>query len=248
MTKSPDDQIDPYEPRLTRRVGAFAEGGVRAIDPMAVAAAAQAGARRQTLAGRLFGSPGATARLGVVLAGALVGVVALAVALGAGGSTTPIASGPNATPTDVPGIAADCQASSLTGQITGWDGAAGHRIATVKLHNNGSTTCELPQQLRPALIDGAGRALIVGNPVAPSATTPFLAGAELTSMVDMANYCGAEPAPPLKIRLYLPDETSIELPPVNSLPFPVDPPPCNGPNAPSSIQIQAFDSSKPAGN
>ena len=141
----PDDHIDPYESRLTRRVGAFAEQAVRPIDPMAVAAAAQAGARRQTLAGRLFGSSGATARLGVVLAGALVGAAALAVSLGAGGNTGPVASGPVATPTNVPGAVGACAADQLSGTIDGWDGAAGHRIATIKVRNDGATDCTLPE-------------------------------------------------------------------------------------------------------
>jgi hypothetical protein len=184
----------------------------------------------------------------VVLAGALVGAAALAVSLGAGGNTGPIASGPASKPTEVPGAAEACAADQLSGTIDAWDGAAGHRIATIKVHNNGATTCALPQHVRPALVDADGHALIVGEPVGPTARTPFLAGAELTSMVDMANYCGAAPTAALKIRLYLPDESSIELSPVNSLPLPVDPPPCNGPTAPSSIQMQAFDSSKPAGN
>jgi hypothetical protein len=238
MTKSPDDQIDPYESRLGRRVDAFAEQAVRPINAAAIAAAARAGARRQTLIGRLFGWNSSTARLGVILAGALVGTAALAVYLGAGGNTGPIASGPAATPTDVPGAAVACAADQLSGTINGWDGAAGHRIATINVRNNGPTNCTLPELLRPALVDADGRALIVGKKV--PAGTPFglSAGAEATAMVDMANYCGAEPAAPLRIRLYLPDETSIELPPVNSLPLPADPPPCNGPTEPGTIEMQ----------
>ena len=40
MTRSPDDQIDPYESRLTRRVGEFADQAVRPIDAAAITAAA----------------------------------------------------------------------------------------------------------------------------------------------------------------------------------------------------------------
>src|SRR6476620_10563661 len=152
MTKLPDDHIDPYESRLSRRVGAFAEQAVRPIDPLAIAAAAQAGARQQTLAGRLFRSSGATVRFGV-LAGALLGAAALGIYLGAGGSTGPIASGPAATPTEVTGAEVTCAADQLSGTIEAWDGAAGHRIATIKVHNNGSADCLLPQDPRLALVD-----------------------------------------------------------------------------------------------
>jgi hypothetical protein len=238
MTRSPDDQIDPYESRLTRRIGDFAEQAVRPVDPMAVAAAAHAGARRPTLAARLFGSGGSTARLGVVLAGALGGAAALAVYLGAGGSTGPIASGPDATPTAMPGPAAACTADQLSGTIEAWDGAAGHRIATLKVHNNASVDCVLPELLRPALVDADGRTLIVGAPVSGTAPFGLPADADATAMVDMANYCGKTSTAALKLRLYLPDESSIELAASATLTNSMDVPPCNGPNEPATIQMQ----------
>jgi len=238
MTNLPDDHIDPYESRLTRRVGAFADQAVRPIDASAIAAAARAGARRPTLAGRLFGSGGSAARLGVVLAGALVGAAALAVYLGAGGSTSPVASGPDATPTAVPGPTAACTADQLSGTIEAWDGAAGHRIATIKVHNSASVDCVLPELLRPALVDSAGRALIVGAPVSGAAPFGLPRDADATTMVDMANYCGKTTTAALKLRLYLPDESSIELAAPANLTSSMDVPPCNGPNEPATIQMQ----------
>jgi len=240
MTRSPDDQIDPYESRLTRRVGDFAEQAVRPVDPMAVAAAAHAGARRRTLAGRLFGSAASMRRVGMVLAGALVAVVSFGIYIGAGGPTGQVSNSPAATETSQPAAQAACVASDLRGAVTGWEGAAGHRIAPISISNAGTTACLLPQYLRPALIDAGGRALMVGQLVSQPAPIELAAGAEATSMVDMANYCGAAPAKPLKIRLYLPDETSIELAAASSLPNPGDAPPCNGPNVPASIQMQAL--------
>lgn len=239
MTKLPDDHIDPYESRLGRRVDAFAEQAVRPIDAAAIAAAARAGARRSTFAGRLFGSSASMARLGVVVAATLV-AVAFGVYLGGGSGPGPASSGPDATPTNVPGAAVACTANDLSGLIMSWEGAAGHRIATIQISNDGSTACQLPLLLRPALIDGDGHALIVGQlpPEPASITVP--ARATASSMVDMANYCGAAPTPSdqaLKLRMYLPDESSIELLPVNSLPLPADPPPCNGRNAPATIEM-----------
>src|SRR5215510_708170 len=111
MTNLPDDQIDPYESRLARRVGGFADGAVRPIDPMAIAAAAHAGARRQTLAGRLFGAGTSMNRLGVILAAALVAVAAFSSFIMSGGHAPgQTANGPEATPTDVPGAVRDCAA------------------------------------------------------------------------------------------------------------------------------------------
>ena len=88
MTNRPDDLIDPYEPRLTRRVGAFADQAVRPIDATAIAATAAAAARQRTFAGRLFGSMSSTARLGVVVAGAVL-TTALGAVIVAGGLNGP---------------------------------------------------------------------------------------------------------------------------------------------------------------
>jgi hypothetical protein len=240
MTNLPDDPIDPYESRLTRRVGAFAEQAVRPIDHAAVASTAAAGARRRSLAGRLFGSVSATARLGVVLAGALVAAAVIGVAInaGAGPSPTAVANGPEATPTSVPGAVDTCAAAALTGEIAGWEGAAGHRIATIQVRNAGSSACGLPELLRPALVDEDGHALIVGQKVSDAASVTLAAGDSASSMVDMSNYCGRAPTAALKLRLYLPSEASVELGASGSVTNPIDAPPCNGENAPSTIEMQ----------
>jgi hypothetical protein len=243
MTNLPDDQIDSYEPRLARRVGSFAEQAVRPIDPIAVAATARAGARRRTLAGRLFGSASTSGRLGVVLVSGLLIVGSLGVVIGVGGnlfapSQTSTANVPEATPTSVPGSVAACTADELTGTITAWEGAAGHRIATIQLWNAGSVDCSVPELLRPALVDADGHALIVAAPAKASAPLTIAAGRYATTLVDMDNYCGAAPTAELRIRLYLPSEDSVEAAQGSGLPNPVDAPPCNGANAPSNIEMQ----------
>ena len=242
MTNRPDDQIDPYEPRLTRRVGAFAEQAVRPIDATAIAAAAAAGARRRTLAGRLFGSLSSTSRLGVVLAGAIVGAAVLGV-IGAGGLTGPApsqttATGPEATPTSVPGAVDACAPASLSAEITAWEGAAGHRIATVQMTNTGSSACSVPRYFRPALVDEDGHALIVTNAVPEPAPLTLPAGARAQTLVDMANYCGTAPTAPLYLRLYLTSDGTVDAKPAASVSGPIDAPPCNGPTVPAEIQMQ----------
>jgi Protein of unknown function (DUF4232) len=243
MTNRPEDPIDPYESRLTRRVGAFADQAVRPIDATAIASIAAAGARRRTLTGRLFGSMSSTGRLGVVLAGAIL-ATGLGVVIGAGGlngpspTQTATSVGPEATPTSVPGSVDACPPDVLAGEITAWEGAAGHRIATIKVHNTGSTSCALPKLLQPNLVDRAGHVLIVGRPaqVAGSITIPV--GAAATTLVDTSNYCGTAPSAPLGISLYVSFDNAIEAYPAAGVQLPIDPPPCNGPSVPAEIQIQ----------
>ena len=245
MTNLPDDHIDPYESRLTRRVGAFADQAVRPIDASAIASAAAAGARRQTLAGRLFGSTSSTARLGVVLAGTIL-VVVLGAVLGAGGlklgpSATDASNNPDATPTSVPGAVDACAPAGLSAEITAWEGAAGHRIATVRLTNTSTEPCTVPRYFRPALVDEDGHALIVTTFVPEPAPLTLPAGATGGTLIDMANYCGNAPTAPLFLRLYLTSDATVEAKPAASVSEPIDAPPCNGPNAPAEIQMQQLE-------
>ena len=251
MTNLPTDQIDPYEPRLARRIGAFTEQAVRPIDPLAIAAAARVGARRRTLAGRLFGSTASSARLALVLAGGVLLAWALGATFGGGRGPTPTAAakGPVVTPTAAPVVAGPCAALALSGQVTAWEGAAGHRIATISIRNEGSSECALPEYLRSALIDADDRALIVADQPKRPVSIAFPAGATATAMVDMDNYCGPEPRTPLHMRLYLPSEASFDLgpengvisgPPAGSV-VPMDVPPCNGQNAPTRMKMSPLE-------
>jgi Domain of unknown function (DUF4232) len=246
MTNFPDDRIDPYESRLARRVGEFADQAVRPADHAAIAAAAREGARRRSISARLFGSTPVLARSGLILVGAIVAGTALGVFLNAGGNGRVLTgtNDPAASPTAVPGAAEACVAEALTGQIVAWEGAAGHRIATITIHNTGAVSCLLPQYLRPALIDGAGRALMIGE-VAESEPITFPAGADAASYIDMVNSCIEPAEPPYRIRLYLPDQGSFELRVAASVPAPIDLPPCNGPAGPGEIGIQPIHLTSP---
>ena len=243
MTNSPDDQIDPYEARLTRRVGEFAEQAVRPFDPAAVSAAAHAGARRRTLAGRLLGAATPMNRIGIVLAGALVVAGAFGIYLNGGRAPdqpspaeSAKASEPAATWSSL--AAAPCPAADLEGSITSWDGAAGHRIAGITVRNAGSADCALFEYMRPALVDADGHSLIVGGRVQEPGHRRFAPGETSTTMVDMANYCGNAPTARLLIRFYLPDNTWFDTVDRTNGQAPLDAPPCNGPNVPAMIQMQ----------
>jgi hypothetical protein len=240
MTNLPDDRIDPYESRLARRVGDFAEQAVRPADHAAIAAAARTSSRRRSISGRLLGSTPAMARSGLILVGAILATTALGIYLTVGGHGPDLtaSNAPSAIPTPVPGAAEACSARFLAGEISAWEGAAGHRIATIVIHNDGPATCLLEQYLRPALVDSAGHALIVGAPAAETVPITFPNGADAVSYVDMANSCDSATLPPYRIRLYLPDESSFELSVAANVPGPIDLPPCNGPTEPGQIQMQ----------
>jgi hypothetical protein len=178
-----------------------------------------------------------------VLAGALVAAVVLG-AIGSGALNVP---GPTqttaatvivASPTSVPGSVEACAPEALSAEITAWEGAAGHRIANVKLRNTGAKACEVPKLLRPVLIEQAGNALILGTPPQAVEAIAIAASTSATTFVDMTNYCGADPTSPLGIRLYLTTDTSVEAYPAGGVPLPIDPPPCNGPNQAASIEMQ----------
>jgi hypothetical protein len=238
MTKSPDDHIDPYESRLTRRVDAFAEQAVRPIDAAAIAAAAHAGARRQSFVGRLFGSNSSIGRLGLVVAAALLAAGSIGVYI-AGGAPAASDNPPVETPIATTGRTPDCAAKNLSAEIVGWEGAAGHRIATVRFRDL-DLECLIPTYLKPALVDGAGHALIVGGEVPEAPPIHLSVGTEADALVDMTNYCGPAPIGEVILRIYLPSNDSVEARRSSNLNGPLDAPPCNGPTVPASIEMQGL--------
>src|SRR6185437_11056585 len=129
-------------------------------------------------------------RLGLVLAGALIAVASIGVYVGGAGprpSETPTPAG-----TGLVVVTPDCAANNVSAEIFAWEGAAGHRIATVRLLGI-DAGCKVPNVLRPALVDGAGHALIVGKSSRSETWYSFSAGDRVETMVDMSNYCGAAP-------------------------------------------------------
>jgi hypothetical protein len=235
MTNLPDDMIDPAEGRLARRVGTYTDQAVFPIDPVAIAASAAIAARRQTLAGRLFGGSGAAARLVLVGAVALIGAVALGTVLGGGAHSVPPAQ--TAATNGAQGV---CASTDLSGRIVGWDGAAGNRIATVELTNTTATDCRLTQY-QLSLVDGGGRGqgLILSQELQPGV---FVAsGATVHTLVDVSNYCLAfVPVEPVSIRLDDPlEHGDVVLTPAAGGISGV--PPCSGaPGSAGSISQQAW--------
>lgn len=127
-------------------------------------------------------------------------------------SPTPTPS-PTVKPTPAPIPA--CAPANLQAKVTGWEGAMGSQIATVLLTNASSSTCVLRGTPRLQLLDKANHVLIdsktagaSGLPhVAPGDKTFKLApSSSITTMVQVANYCGAtDPVLPTTIAFYLPN-------------------------------------------
>lgn len=203
MTRLPNDQIDPYESRLARRVGSFSDQAVVPIDPVAIAASAAVGARRRTFAGRLFGSAGPARRLAIIGAGALL-IAALGVALGGGArglfgpNATATALSP-ATPTDAAPTPIICGPNELDARVTAWDGAAGHRTATVEVRNRSAATCWIPNLAQPELVDGDGTPLILGEQPTSVTLIEMARGDMLHTLVQDGNYCGPAPKAPVRV-------------------------------------------------
>lgn len=235
MTSVPNDQIDPYESRLARRVGAFTEQAILPFDATAIAATVALDARRRSgVIGRLFRSPGAGARLALIGAGAAL-VVAGAVVFGGGGNgVVP----PVQTPTSAPVALRDCTPDDVDAVITAWDGAAGHRIATVELHQIGSSACAVASLPQPWLADGNGSPMINGKAGA-GAPISIAPGEVLHTLVDVSNYCGPDPKAPVTLAF-----TEVNTATFVATALTRDDlsgvPPCNGPGSPATIQMHPW--------
>jgi hypothetical protein len=167
-----------------------------------------------------------------------------------GASASPDAVAPPAPASVAPAVAASptpavsavvigaCDPTTLSAKITLWDGAAGNRIAHVELTNGGST-CELPTMAKPQLVDGNGSVLIDGAAPTASGTITIAAGHKFRTLVDVANYCGPDPAAPVSVAFALADGHRIVATPFS--PTDATVPPCNGaPGSAGDIQMHPW--------
>ena len=142
---------------------------------------------------------------------------------------------PTARPTPTPVLA--CVSSHLRATITAWEGAAGSRIADVTVTNTGPGTCALPEPVGLDLIDGKGAKLMSGpGPSGPATALP--AGSSATTLVEASNYCGPDPAPPVRIVFNLGHGEFVTASPAS--PTDATVPPCNGSTVQPSIQMQPW--------
>jgi hypothetical protein len=103
--------------------------------------------------------------------------------------------------------------------------------------NTGSNPCALAGPPRAALIDGSGTVLVASTgPVGGGADVELAAGAGARLLVAVANWCVDPPRAPVSIGLTMPDGSQLVVEPAAGGTF--EPPPCNGPGLPASIEVQ----------
>jgi hypothetical protein len=236
MTRLPTDPIDPYESRLAGKVAEHTDRALQPFDAMAIAHAA-AVARPRRRFGRLIGVATAFYRLGWVAAAALLGVMVIGGGgFVGGGATEPSPTVPAVTPSLVPSVAPTsaptavvtpaptptvrpivaCVPGDLTMEVLSWSGAAGQRVASLKLTNTGPVPCRFFSVTRPQLVDGTGSVLIDGTEVTGGSTLLLAIGASLTSMAEDGNYCGPDPVAPITVAIVLPDGGRIVAKPLSA--------------------------------
>ncbi len=84
-----------------------------------------------------------------------------------------------------------------------WEGAAGHRIAHVRLTNKGTEPCVVRAMSQPQLVDGMGSIVIAGSAAPASAPVVVAPGGSLTTLVQDGDYCKATPIPPVTVAFVL---------------------------------------------
>ena len=106
---------------------------------------------------------------------------------------------PTASGAASPSTSAACDPAKLSAKVMSWEGAAGHRVATVQLANGGASACSVPALAQPQLVDGANTVLIDSTPPVSPAQVSIAAGGTLGTMVQDGNYCGPTPTAPVTV-------------------------------------------------
>ena len=246
--------MDPSRPdRILEEWNAVADGARRpSMPPRRVAV--RAGSAGLSLAGVgvvavvllatavWLGRPGSTGPGAVVSTGSPSAAVVATPAPSTSPAPTPTTT-PAPTPTAIPAPTATpaispCVPAALAAKITLWEGAAGSRIADIEVTNSGRDACTLERLERPQLIDGAGRVLIDGSTPAASGVIDLAPGGRVKTLVEVSNYCGAAPVPPVRVAFVLRDGNRfVAAPPT---PTEATVPPCNGPGQSAVIGMQPW--------
>jgi hypothetical protein len=164
-------------------------------------------------------------------------------------STTPHAPPPSPSASAMPSASASasaepspseasCEAVDVNATITRWEGAAGSRIAWVDVDNASADECTLGAPTSAKLMDSLGQDLVTTTGSAPVGQDVPL-GADQTArlLVQITNWCGAAPSKPVSVDLTLSTGATFVVEPATGVTF--DPPPCNGPAQPATMDIQA---------
>jgi hypothetical protein len=137
-----------------------------------------------------------------------------------------------------PSVPLACDPADLAARITGWEGAAGSRIAAVEVVNQGASTCLLQAMARPQLVDGHGDVLIDGRDPTDQVTVPLAPGAVARTLVEASNDCKPAPTPPVSVAFLMSDGRRLVAAPV--APDDATVPPCLGSAAPAVIDMHPW--------
>lgn len=140
-----------------------------------------------------------------------------------------------------------CDPAVLAARITRWEAGAGHRFASVELtyaryvRYAGDVSCTIHALSQPQLVDGSGSVLIDGGPPAPSAALTIAPGGILKTAVQVANYCGPTPVPPVTVAFIFPSGLGRIVAAPTSPTDTTGVPPCLGePGSAGEIEMQPW--------
>lgn len=157
-------------------------------------------------------------------------------------SGSPTAPSESASPSASPsaGVVA-CLDVDLDGQILGWQGAAGSRIADIQITNVAQRPCIIAGTPGLQLVDAHGQVLIDSAAAGPSGEPhvgptderfELAPGDTLQTEVAVSNYCGVAPSPPVDIAFILPANGGrLVVEPATGVSSGEATPPCMGPAA-----------------
>ena len=161
-------------------------------------------------------------------------------AQGSPAASPEVTGGPTAVPTPAPAVGL-CLPSDVAARITTWDGATGHRIATVELRNAGSSSCLWPTLDQPQLVDGNGIILISGAVAAAGDALNLAPGDVVTTLVQDGNYCRQTPVAPVTVAFVMPGGTGrVVATPVSSTDLDGVPPCTGSTGSPGDIEMHPW--------
>jgi hypothetical protein len=142
-----------------------------------------------------------------------------------------------------------CTPSDLEAKLVRWEGAAGSRFGTISMQNTSSTDCTVSGTPGVLLLDRSSQAFLnsrdLGAPATTTPTTPVftLQPAKANTIylvIQLSNYCGAKPAPPVSVALDLADPNAPDwrVHVTSDTGVTIDMAPCNGAGAPTTLDVQ----------
>jgi len=131
-----------------------------------------------------------------------------------------------------------CDVTVLAARIVLWEGAAGQRIATVRLTNNGPVACLVDDLARPQLVGGDGAILIDGTAAVPTKHLLVEPGGTLNTLVAAGNDCKPAPVAPVSVAFVFADGRRLVADPAS--PTDATVPPCNGAGQPATISMHPW--------